>query len=184
MLFSKHSASSTQLIAYSDSDCAVRRNTTGTILQLAGGDILAASRKQDHTASSSTQAEIIAASATSSDVLYGRGLCNEFGLPMDESTPLMVDAQNVLVHTHNFVSTGQTRHIERCELIVCEREVRGDIKCTKAHTSLNLADKLTKVLDGIPFETLRAGLMNMMRTSLHLAPKGRSRSTCYAYGEC
>jgi len=176
MLYSRHAADAQQLIAYSDSAWAVHRSTTGTTLQLAGGSILAASCKEDCTASSSTQADITAASATSNDVLYGRGLCNELGMPMADPTPMVVDAQNVLVHTQNFVSTRQTCHIERRELIVREREVRGDIKCTKVHTSLNLADMLTKVLDGVPFEALRAGLMNVARAAVALGPHRRSRA--------
>ena len=85
---------------------------------------------------------------------------------MAEPTPLIVDASNVIVHTQNFVSTRQTRHIGRRELIVREREVCGQLCATKIHTSENLADLLTKVLDRTPFEKLRMGLMNLVIRSL------------------
>ena len=61
-----------------------------------------------------------------------------------------MDAKNVMTLVHNLISSKQTRHITRRELIVREREVDGTLVVTKVHTDDNLADMFTKVLDRIP----------------------------------
>ena len=85
----------------------------------------------------------------------------EFGLPQDEPTPIMVDNSNVLVIVNNLVSTDKTRHIERREMVVREREAQGTSKVTKVDTSDNLADMFTKILARDPFELLRALTMQL-----------------------
>ena len=63
---------------------------------------------------------------------------------------------------HNFVSSKQTKHITRRELIVREREVEGHHAVTKVDTLENVADLLTKALDPAPFEKLRRLLLNVL----------------------
>ena len=110
--YSKHAPDGHRLVAWSDSDWSSRRSTTGSTIQLAGGSIDAKSKRQDCVAGSSTHAEIVAASSTSNDVEWGRGISSEFGLPQDEPTPIMVDNSNVLVvafllyvHIASYMST-------------------------------------------------------------------------------
>ena len=123
---------------------------------------------------SSTHAEIVAASSNSNDLLWSRGLCDELGLPQAEPTLLKVDAQNVLTIASNFVSSKQTRHINRRELIVRERDLEGHLKIDKVPTEDNLADMLTKVLDRVPFEKLRRGVMNLLASGVwFLSPRGK-----------
>ena len=61
-----------------------------------------------------------------------------FGLPQERPTPFMVDAKNVLTLVQNLISSKQTRHITRRELIVREREIEGHLEVQKVHTSANL----------------------------------------------
>ena len=167
------------LVAWSDSDWSERRSTTGGTLQLAGGSIHAQSRRQDCITGSSSHAEVVAASANSNDVLWGRGLLGEFGLEQTEPTKLMVDAQNVLILVQNLVTSKLTRHIKRRELIVRERETNGDVVVTKCHTSENLADMFTKVLESKPFQYLRRLTMNILRVGVDvrrmLTPRHRKK---------
>ena len=60
---------------------------------------------------------------------------------------------------HNFVSSNQTKHITRRELIVREREVEGHHVVTKVDTLDNVADLLTKALDPVPFDYDACSLM-------------------------
>ena len=153
---------------YADSDWSARRSTTGGTGQLAGGSIIAQSRKQECTATSSTHSEIIAASTNSNDVVWMRGYLGEIGLPQGEPTALYVDAQNVLTLTQNLVSSKQTRHIARRHLIVRERDIEGHHVVTKIGTHDNLADLFTKGLD-------RETFTKFMKTVLNYVVQGVTR---------
>ena len=87
---------------------------------------------------------------------------------------MKVDAQNVLTITSNFISSKQTRHIARRELIVREREVEEHLRLEKVGTEDNLADMMTKALDRAPFEKLRKLTMNILAAGVwFLAPRGK-----------
>mgnify|MGYP005711840753 CR=1 FL=1 len=159
---------------WSDSDWAVRRSTTGGTGQLAGGSVTAMSRRQDCITGSSTHAEIVAASTNSNDLLWSRGLSDELGLTQHEPTKMKVDAANVLTIASNFISSKQTRHISRRELIVREREIEGHLELDKVPTEDNLADMMTKALDRVPFEKLKKLTMNILAAGVwFLSPRGK-----------
>ena len=73
------SATETQLLGYSDSDWCVGHSTTGFAVCFAGAVIGYGSRRQHSIATSSTEAEIMAASHTALEILYFRGLLREMG---------------------------------------------------------------------------------------------------------
>ena len=162
-------------VHWSDSDWSTRRSTTGGTGQLAGGSTQATSRKQDCTATSSTHAEIIAASANSNDVVWSRGYLSEIGLPQDdEPTIFNVDAANVITLVHNFIASKATRHITRRECVVREREADGTLTVTKVDTLDNLADLFTKALARDPFTKLKKQIMNVLAHGV-VAPVPRAR---------
>ena len=76
------------------------------------------------------------------------------------------------------ISSKQTRHITRRELIVREREVEGDLEVTKVASEDNIADILTKILDRVPFTKLRRLLLNVVvaATSCSFPRSRRSRA--------
>ena len=134
----------------------------------------AQSRRQDCVTGSSTHAEIVAASSNSNDLIWSRGLLEELGLPQADPTPLKVDAQNVLTLAHNFISSKQTRHIARRDLIVRERDTEGVLRIEKVATDDNLADLFTKALDRVPFEKLRKLVVNLLSAGVwFLSPRGK-----------
>ena len=151
-----------RFVQWSDSDWSIRRSTTGGTGQLANASTSATSRKQDCVTGSSTHAEIIAASANSNDIVWARGYLEEIGLPQLEPTPLKVDANNVITLVHDFVSSKNTRHIQRRDFIVRERENEGALFVDKVPTAENLADMFTKALHREPFNHLRSMVMNLM----------------------
>ena len=69
-----------------------------------------------------------------------------------------------------------TRHINRRELIVRERQDEGHIDVTKVPTLDNLADLFTKALPSVPFSHLRKLLMNVLIMGVKL-PVPRARRT-------
>jgi len=172
IMYSANAPNAREYIAWSDSDWAVSRSTSGGIHTLAGGAIDASSRKQECVTGSSTHAEAVAASSVSNDVLCERGILGEFGLPQTDPTKMMVDNANVLTIVQNRLSSKKVRHITRRELIVREREVEGYLVVTKVHTSDNLADLMTKVLDRVPFESLRKRALHLLRFGVTVTTGG------------
>ena len=161
-------------VHWSDSDWSTRRSTTGGTAQLAGGSTTAISRRQECVTGSSTHAEVVAASTNSNDVVWQRGYLAEIGLPQLESTPLMVDAANVLTLVQNLISSKLTRHITRRELVVRERDGDGTLTVTKCATADNLADLFTKALDRDPFTKLSRLVLNVLASgALLLVPRAR-----------
>ena len=94
---------------------------------------------------------------------------------------LWVDAGNVLTLVQNLLSSNKVRHIKRRHLIVREREWAEELVVTKIHTSENLADMFTKVLDRDPYEKLRRLVMQLVRVGVTmmnmLSPKHRRAHT-------
>ena len=180
ILYSAAAHDASRLVAWSDSDWATRRSTTGSNVELAGGSVLASSRRQDCTSSSSSHAEVIAASATAFDLTWSRGLTGELGLPQLSPTPLCVDAKNVITIVQNWLSSNKTRHIKIRDLVVREKEIEGLLEVTKVSTHDNVADILTKALDREPFVKLRRLLMQLIRVgvsfSMKLQPRRRART--------
>ena len=55
-----------------------------------------------------------------------------------------------------------------------ERDIEGHLKIDKVPTEDNLADMLTKVLDRVPVEKLRRGVMNLLASGVwFLSPRGK-----------
>ena len=181
LLYSRHAHDGRRLRWWTDSDWDVNRSTTGGTGQLAGSSIHATSKRQDCRTGSSTHAEIVAASTNSNDVVWARGLLEEYGLPQHEPTPLMVDAKNVLTLVYNLISSKLTRHITRREMIVRERENDGTLAVEKVHTDDNLSDMFTKVLDRTPYTKLRKLVMNLLvRSVTATVPRARRGTSVHA----
>eukprot|EP00327_Prymnesium_parvum_P011290 CAMPEP_0184391940 /NCGR_PEP_ID=MMETSP0007-20130409/21358_1 /TAXON_ID=97485 /ORGANISM="Prymnesium parvum, Strain Texoma1" /LENGTH=350 /DNA_ID=CAMNT_0026742317 /DNA_START=221 /DNA_END=1269 /DNA_ORIENTATION=+ len=79
--FSGHGPAPSVLSAASDSDWSTLRSTSGGCIMLAGGCVLAVSRKQDCVTTSTAHAEIVSASGLSSDVVHARLFCEDLGIP-------------------------------------------------------------------------------------------------------
>ena len=108
--------------------------------------------------------------------MWARGFLREIGLPQDDPTIFNVDANNVLTLVYNLIASKMTRHINRRELIVRERQDEGHIDVTKVPTLDNLADLFTKALPSVPFSHLRKLLMNVLIMGVKL-PVPRARRT-------
>ena len=96
---------------------------------------------------------------------------------MASPTRLMVDAKNVLTLAHNLVSSKQTRHITRRDLILREREVEGHNVVTHegGHAGQHCGSLDQGVgCDPIPFERLRRMLLNVLAVgAIYPVPRAR-----------
>ena len=109
----------------SDSDWAIRRSTTGTVGMLAGGPIHASSRRQDCTAGSTTEAEIIAASSAANEIIHFRGLAFDLRLEQLQPTECDIDNSSCVNVAEDYASSNRTRHIARRHMRVREATHRG-----------------------------------------------------------
>ena len=101
------------LVAYSDSDWGIKPSTTGWYVQLAGAGVSWRSARQHSVATSTTEAEIIAASDAALEVTYLRGLLAEMGFRQTSPTVLYVDNSGAVELSRDLKSCQRSRHIER-----------------------------------------------------------------------
>jgi hypothetical protein len=152
------------VVTYSDANFAAdtdkRRSTTGTVVTLNGRAILWFSRLQSITATSTAEAEFIAAAAATKESLWVRKMLSEITgavQPID----LRVDNQSAikLIKQHTAGQSGRTKHVDVQFQFIKERFQRGDLKVDFVKTEEQLADMLTKQLPGPAFKTSIARLM-------------------------
>ena len=134
-------------VAQSDSDWAVGHSTTGWAVWLAGAVIAFSSKRQACIATSSTEAEIVAASTCSLELAFLRTLLRELGLEQEEGTPLGVDNSGALDLARDRRSCHRSRHIDRRYFKVREYAALGELAVKHVPTADNAADLLTKPLD-------------------------------------
>ena len=149
------------LYAHSDSDWSVGHSTTGWACFFAGVGFAYASKRQNCIAMSSTEAEIIAASACALEIIHFRTLLGEMGLPQTEPTKLYVDNSGAVELARDRKSCHRSRHVDRRYFKVRELVYEGFISVEHIDTTENASDVLTKPLKIDPFYKHCTRLMNM-----------------------
>jgi hypothetical protein len=150
------------LKAYSDSDWAGdqddRHSTSGFVSVLSGSAISWLSKKQASVALSTAEAEYIALSTTTQEVVWLRRLLRDFGVDMSQATEVFGDNQGSIALSKNPVHHKRTKHIDIRYHFVREAVVDGIVKITYCPTKEMVADILTKPLPRGQFEILRSKL--------------------------
>jgi hypothetical protein len=146
------------VIAYCDADYAgdvdKRRSTTAYAFMLAGGSISWASKLQPTVATSTTEAEYMAAFFAVQEAIYVRRLMRDLGFEQ-RMTQIMEDNQGCIFLSENPVFHQRTKHIDVKYHFVRERVESGEVKLVYVTTTDQLADLLTKPLERVRFEALR-----------------------------
>ena len=109
---------------------------------------------------STTEAEIIAASACALEIMYVRTLLRELGLPQQSPTKLYVDNSGAVELSRDKKSCHRSRHVDRRYFKVRELAAEGHIRVEHIDTDANSSDLLTKPLAKPKFETHRRRLLN------------------------
>ncbi len=107
---------------------------------------------------SASEAEYITASTAVQEAVYLRGVLKEFGQQLG-LTVLREDNQGCIALVKNPVYHARTKHIDVRYHFVRERAEVGDIIMEYCPTREQLADTLTKPLQGEAFALCRAGIM-------------------------
>lgn len=149
-----------ELHGFSDADFAgdinTRRSTTGYVFMF-GSDVLAwCSRKQKSVSLSTTEAEYVAASMATTDLVWHLRLLNELLAPVKLKTPtLFVDNQSALKLIRNPQFHKRTKHIDVKYHYIREKYEEGMMNIEYVKSEDQLADIFTKALCAEKFRKFR-----------------------------
>ena len=145
---------------YVDADYAAdvdsRRSVTGYLFMLAGAPISWQSRQQVSVALSTMESEYMAACAATQEAIWLRSLLKDLDL-LDQDKPMILreDNQACIAFSMNPGDYKKSKHIDVRYHFVRERVASNEILLEYIDTKDQLADILTKALDGPAFTSLR-----------------------------
>jgi len=169
--FDGDSPDAARMFCECDSDWAVGHSTTGWASCLAGCAFAYASKRQACIALSSTEAEIIAASACAVEATHFITLLEEMGLPQ-ESVEIRVDNQGAVELSRDRKSCHRSRHVDRRYFKVCELSYEGKVHVVPVDTADNSSDLLTKPMDAATFARHVTRLMNLSNDAADALARG------------
>jgi len=143
---------------FCDSDWAgdidTRRSTTGYLTFMAGGPIAWQSRLQTTVATSSMEAEYMAAYALIQEICWLRGVLSELGFNSDEPTRVYMDSKSAIDLANNPVHHKRSKHIAIKYHWIRQMVGRHLVKLVHVASEMQLADMLTKALAEVIFNEL------------------------------
>ncbi|GJR39776.1 putative ribonuclease H-like domain-containing protein [Tanacetum coccineum] len=149
--------SSFDLVAYSDSDYAGanldRKSTTGGCQFLGHRLISWQCKKQTIMATSTTEAEYVAAANCCGQVLWIQNQMLDYGFNF-MNTRIYIDNESTICIVKNPVFHSKTKHIEIRHHFIRDAYEKQLIQVSKIHTDNNVADLLTKAFDVSRFQFL------------------------------
>ena len=141
--------SNTTLQGYADSDMAgdrdSSRSTTGYVFTVGGTAVSWISRLQRVVALSSAEAEYVALTEASKEMIWLQRFMEELG-KKQESSRLYCDSQSAIHLAKNSAFHSKTKHIQLRYHFIRSVLEDGQLKLEKIHTSQNPADMLTKAV--------------------------------------
>ncbi|GJU33430.1 synaptobrevin, longin-like domain protein [Tanacetum coccineum] len=158
--------SSFNLEAYSDSDYAGanldRKFTTGGCQFLRSRLISWQCKKQTIVATSTTEAEYVAAASCCGQVLWIQNQMLDYGFNFI-NTKIHIDNESTICIVKNPVYHSKTKHIQTRHHFIRDSYEKKLIRVEKIHTDFNVADLLTKAFDGPRFNFLvvNIGMINL-----------------------
>ena len=138
------------LTGYSDAewagDTSTRKSTFGFVFLYGGGAISWASRKQTCVTLLSMEAEYVALSEASQELVWLRGLLEEMDNPQDKPTRMLEDNQSCKTFVGSEKTIRRSNHIETRGHFVKDLCDRGVLKLEFCPTEDMVADIFTKPL--------------------------------------
>ncbi|KAJ1253863.1 hypothetical protein BS78_K165300 [Paspalum vaginatum] len=155
------SASMLSLRGYSDADFAgyrLERKSTSSTCQFLGSSLVSwSSCKQSSIATSTTEAEYVAAASCCSQLLWMKSTLSDFGLSFRKIL-LLVDSTSAIFVARNPILHSRTKHIDVRFHFLRDHYEKGDIDLIHVETENQLADIFTKPLELSSFARLRGEL--------------------------
>ena len=142
-----------QLLCFVDAahanDLRNRRSTTGYAFTLCGGAVSYRTKTQSITATSSTEAEFLAAVLAAKHAKYLRAVLSELGFAQHEPTPIYEDNQSAILMINARVPTERSRHIDIQHFAIQDWKDNNEIVLRYIPGIINPSDDLTKPLGWI-----------------------------------
>jgi len=138
------------ITSYSDADYAAcidsRRSTSGVVVMLNGGPVIWSSRKQGIVATSTTDAEYMAAHETAKETIWAQGLLDDLGVNQTKPTKLYLDnvAAEYLIKNSTFHK--RTKHVDIKFHFTRDLVNQKKIEIIHVASSNQIVDILTKPL--------------------------------------
>ncbi|GJV61436.1 hypothetical protein Tco_1467536 [Tanacetum coccineum] len=154
-----------ELVAYTDSDYAGatqdRKSTTGGCQFLGNRLISWQCKKQTVVATSTTEAEYVAAASCCGQVLWIQNQLLDYGYNF-MNTVIYIDNNSTICIIENPVQHSKTKHIEIRHHFIRDCNAKKLIQMAKIDTKHNVADLLTKGFDAGRFQYLVSsiGMLN------------------------
>lgn len=161
------------LTGYTDAhytgDVDTRSSTKGYAFMLNGGAISWQSKVQPTVATSTTEAEYIAAAQGAREAVWLKLLIKDI-TGIDKAVTLRCDNQSAIKLIDNPAGTARSKHIDVAHHFVRDMAARGDLEMYVPTTAMT-ADVMTKALPRALLTTCIAGL-GMVNTEHHVGLKG------------
>jgi transposase InsO family protein len=139
------------LLCYSDADHGgdktTGRSTTGVVCTYAEGAISWFSQRQTSVAISTTEAEVVAASEATREVVWLKRLLNDIAR-FDDIPVIRIDNEAAIRLAQNPEYHRRTKHIQIRHFFVREKVAEGEVGVQSVTTEHQVADALTKALLG------------------------------------
>jgi hypothetical protein len=149
------------LHAFADANFAeldTRRSTSGFVFLLSGAAISWLSKLQTGTAQSTMEAEIVAIGMAAMEVQWYHEVMKELTLPLSSPVTVWSDSQGAVARILNPVFHESTKHIDVKWNLTKEKIQAGLMELKFVSGAENVADILTKALDGSKTEFCRNGM--------------------------
>ena len=147
-----------RLVTYTDADWAKdeidRSSITGMVTFCAGVPVSWKAKNQSKSATSTCEAEYVAAWTGCRSILELRSVMQELGIPQQQPTPLLCDSSSAIM-----IATGQginsnIRHVDTAFHRIRQEINDNNVRMKKVLGEENIADVFTKSLTQQPFEKL------------------------------
>ena len=150
-----------RLAGFADASWEAKHSTSGWLVKWQSAALTWGSRKQKSIALSTCEAEIIALSEATKDVVYLRRLVK--GLQAEESspTPLSTDSKSARDVSYNPEHHDRMKHVQRRHFFVRDMVEAFEIEVPYVPTNENPADFFTKPMENATkFREFRKAIMN------------------------
>ena len=152
-----------RLEGWSDADWAgdkvTRKSHTGWMVRCGGALVSWLSKAQGCISQSTMEAELVAVTALSNEVLWWRILWQDLAIPVVVPVPLWVDNSAAVTLAQHAGRFDATKHIELKYLVVRDHQERDLVKVAWVAGQFQLADVLTKALYPADFILAVTGVM-------------------------
>ena len=156
------SAKQCRLAGFSDASWEVKHSTSGWTVLWGNAALVWGSRKQKSIALSTCEAELIALSEATKDMVYLRKLLAGLGPSSREPGPstLATDSKSARDVSYNPQHHDRMKHVQRRHFFVRDMVESFEIEVPYVPTDDNIADFFTKPLEPKKFHAMRRVIMN------------------------